>query len=256
MKHHFHPFAKRKALLCLFVFVLAFPFICSPSGSSSGTLPSLSSSLVAYGASEDQALRGVWVSSVKNLDYPSTPTTDTARLEKELEEKVPGIVSDFTAEEEEKIISGELSIEEAVKQKEQELEEKQKNTANSGSSGGSYSVDTKTNEIVSKKIIEFYSLKAYYLGQLGQLESQVIADYTALPDSKKNLVGKQEIASKYMSVATSLLSQCDARVDTLLKELEASIKEVDGDLSIITTIKNAYENEKNLKKSYYMSKLK
>ena len=178
------------------------------------------------------------------------------KLEKELEEKVPGIVGDFTAEEEEKIISGELSIEEAVKQKEQELEEKQKNTANSGSSGGSYSVDTKTNEIVSKKIIEFYSLKAYYLGQLGQLESQVIADYTALPDSKKNLVGKQEIASKYMSVATSLLSQCDARVDTLLKELEASIKEVDGDLSIITTIKNAYENEKNLKKSYYMSKLK
>ncbi len=88
MKHHFHPFAKRKALLCLFVFVLAFPFICSPSGSSSGTLPSLSSSLVAYGASEDQTLRGVWVSSVKNLDYPSTPTTDTARLEKELEDIV------------------------------------------------------------------------------------------------------------------------------------------------------------------------
>lgn len=168
------------------------------------------------------------------------------KLESELLEKIPEMVSDFSSEDEAKIMSGEMSIEEAVKKKEAELEENKKALVS----------NSKTNEIVSKKIIEFYSLKAYYLGQLGQLETKVIADYSALSDEKKNLVGKKEIAGKYISVATSLLAQCDAKVDSLLKELEKDIKTVGGDLSIITTIKNHYENEKNLKKAYYMSKLK
>ena len=168
------------------------------------------------------------------------------KLESELLEKIPEMVSDFSSEDEAKIMSGQMSIEDAVKKKEEELKENIKGL----------STDAKTNKIVSKKIIEFYSLKAYYLGQLGQLETKVIADYSALSDEKKNLVGKKEIAGKYISVATSLLAQCDAKVDSLLKELEKDIKMVGGDLSIITTIKNHYENEKNLKKAYYMSKLK
>ena len=56
--------------------------------------------------------------------------------------------------------------------------------------------------------------------------------------------------------SNSLMSQCDGRVATLLGELESELRAAGGDLSIITTIKNAYENEKNLKKAYYMSKLK
>ncbi len=170
------------------------------------------------------------------------------KLEKELEEKVPEMVSDFSEEDEKKIMSGELSLEEAVKLKEKELEEKK--------SASNVSKDEKTSGIVSKKVIEFYSLKAYYLGQLGQLEAKAIADYKALPENKRNLVGKKEVVGKYMSVATSLLAQCDGRVEGLLKELEGEIKAAGGDLSVISTIRSAYENEKNLKKAYYMSKLK
>ena len=175
------------------------------------------------------------------------------KLESELSEKLPEMVSDFTAEDEKLIMSGELTIEDAVKKKEAELEDKKKSSGTSASSGVA---NTKANEIVSKKLIEFYSLKAYYLGQLGQLEAKVKADYSALPASKKNLVGKKEVAGKYLSVATSLLAQCDGQVETLLKEFEGEIKAAGGDLSILSTIRSAYENEKNLKKAYYMSKLK
>ena len=168
------------------------------------------------------------------------------KLENELAEKIPEMVSDFSPEDEAKIMSGEMSIEEAVKKKEAELEENKKALVS----------NSKTNEIVSKKIIEFYSLKAFYLGQLGQLEAKVVADYSALPTEKKNLVGKKEVADRYMSTATSLLAQCDAKVDSLLKELEQDIKKAGGDLSVISTIRNHYESEKNLKKAYYMSKLK
>ena len=173
------------------------------------------------------------------------------KLENELKEKLPEMVSDFSPEDEKKIMTGEMTIEEAIKKKEIELEEKLKTEKKQNNEA-----NKKTNEIVSKKVIEFYSLKAYYLGQLGQLEAKVIADYSKLPAEKKNLVGKKEIAGKYLSVATGLLNQCDAKVDSLLKELEKDIKAVGGDLSVISTIKNHYENEKNLKKAYYMSKLK
>ena len=148
-------------------------------------------------------------------------------------------------------MSGEISVEEAVEKKLKELDE-----INKQNDKIAPEVKKKTDKIVSEKIIEFYSLKAYYLGQLGQMEARVKADYMALPEEKQNLVGKKELVSKYMSVATSLLNQCDAKVDALTKEMEAEIKAVGGDLSIIKLVKEAYENEKNLKKSYYISKLK
>ena len=168
-------------------------------------------------------------------------------LEKEIKDKYD-IVSDFTEEDEAKIISGEMSVEDAVNKKRAELEKAQQNGAND--------VVSKTNKIVSNRIIEFYSLKAYYLGQLGQMEAKVKKDYADMPVEKKNLVGKKELVSKYMSVASSLLAQCDAKMTELTAQLEKEIKAVGGDTSIIDTINNAYENEKNLKKAYYMSKLK
>lgn len=171
-------------------------------------------------------------------------------LEAELKEKY-NIVGTFTEEDEKKIMSGEMSVEEAVAMKLKELDEINKQNDNI-----SPEAKKKTDKIVSEKIIEFYSLKAYYLGQLGQMEAKVLADYIALPKEKQNLVGKKELVSKYMSVATALLNQCDAKVDELTKEMETEIKAVGGDLSIIKLVKEAYENEKNLKKSYYISKLK
>ena len=59
-----------------------------------------------------------------------------------------------------------------------------------------------------------------------------------------------------MAVASSLLAQCNAKMAELTTQLEKEIKAVGGDTSIIDTINQAYENEKNLKKAYYMSKLK
>ena len=178
-------------------------------------------------------------------------TKNKEDLEKEIKTRLPEMVSDFTEDEEKKIMSGELSVEEVMKNKLEELEKNKVST--------SENKDTKKLEIdniISSKVIEFYSLKAYYLGQLGQMEKNVIKDYTNLPKNKQNLIGKKELVSKYMSTATSLMNQCDEKVNSLLKELETDIKAKGGDLEIISIIRTAYENEKNLKKSYYMSKLK
>ena len=99
-------------------------------------------------------------------------------------------------------------------------------------------------------------MKAYYLGQLGQLEAAVKSDYSALPENKRNIIGKKELVSKYMGRATSLMSQCDSRVESVLSELKSGLESYGADTSIIKRIRSAYENEKALKKAYYMSLVK
>lgn len=172
------------------------------------------------------------------------------QLENELSEKYTTIVSDFTAEEERQIMKGELSIEEVKNRLDRKYEEK-KNASSAVTSPQSAEVD----KLIGDKVIELYSLKAYYLGQLGQIEASVKKDYIAMPEEKRNLVGKQELVTKYMGTALSLMNQCDAQVNELLSGLEKSLKKLNGDTAIIKTIRDAYENEKALKKAYYLKLL-
>ncbi len=172
------------------------------------------------------------------------------QLEIELSEKYTTVVSDFTAEEEQQIIKGELSIEEIKSRLEKKYEEK-KNSLTATTAENNAEIDN----LIGDRVIELYSLKAYYLGQLGQLEASVKRDYIALPKEKRNLVGKQELVTKYMGTALSLMNQCDAQVGELLADLEKSLKKLNSDTSIIKTIRDAYENEKALKKAYYLKLL-
>jgi len=175
------------------------------------------------------------------------------KLKTELQEQYPAVVDDFTAEEERKIMTGELDADEAVedlKRKYEEIKE-QYNIKTTGNA----ETDKKVDRLVGDKILELYSLKAYYLGQLGQLEATVKREYAALPKEKRNSKGKQELASKHIGYAYALMEQCDIKVNTLVGELQTELKKLNADTSIIKAIQNAYENEKALKKAYYLKLL-
>ncbi|MBE7032061.1 MAG: hypothetical protein E7401_03755 [Ruminococcaceae bacterium] len=174
-------------------------------------------------------------------------------LEEELNQKYSTIVRDFSAEDERQIIKGEITVEQAVeKLNDRYKKKKNEKTANDYQTQANAK---KIDELIGDKVIELYSLKAYYLGQLGQMEATVKSEYAAMPAEKKNLVGKKELVSKHMGVALGLMNQCDAKVEALIAELETELKKIGGDTSIIRTIKNAYENEKALKKAQYLKLL-
>lgn len=176
-------------------------------------------------------------------------------LETELKKKYPTIISDFSAEEEAKIIKGELSAEQAVNELKKKYEAK-KDEIKSGTTQTELINNEEIDELIGDKVIELYSLKAYYLGQLGQMEATVKREYLAMPKEKRNLVGKQELVSKYMGMAISLMNQCDAQVEELVSKLEAELKALGDDAAIVKTIKAAYEDEKALKKAQYLKLLK
>ena len=64
------------------------------------------------------------------------------------------------------------------------------------------------------------------------------------------LVGS--IAGKYLKTVASLESQCDKDVESLLSDLRTELEAQGKDTSIIETLRKAYNEEKSLKKAYYL----
>lgn len=168
---------------------------------------------------------------------------------------------DFTFEEEEQIRRGEITYEEALKKIMEESGVADKLTVASGGNSNNQSPnasssanaipDVKANsnnaqDIVAEYAVKMYGLKAYYLGQIGNLVDSAKADYKAKGSLKS-------IASDYLGRAASLEGEADSAVDALLNELKGKLEGLNADTSVIKTMKNAYENEKVLKKSYYLS---
>ncbi|MDD3766645.1 MAG: hypothetical protein PHF89_05580 [Eubacteriales bacterium] len=189
---------------------------------------------------------------------------------KKVEELVESItrskIRDFTLEEEERIRKGEITPQEALEKvvaeglpKQEQPDESKANTAQDGSSSLSYKNDNanSVNDIISSHITQMYHLKATYVGKLGDLERRAIADYKALSAGKKGgAAGKQAIVSKYLGEAANLEKECDAQVNAVLSSLKAELKKHNHDLEIIGVIRKAYEDEKVLKKSYYINMYK
>ncbi len=179
-------------------------------------------------------------------------------VEQELENYNISGLRDFTFEEEEAIRKGDLTVDEAManimaesnvsaqQQGSQVSAEASDASQSKASSGGAQSSQAQASAIVSEYTVKLYSLKANYLGQIGNLIDQAKADH-------KNGMGTGALMSKYLGRAASLENEADSQVDSLLSEMRGKLNAVGADTSIVSTMKSSYENEKALKKSYYMS---
>lgn len=191
------------------------------------------------------------MSGIKYSDEDIQQQIDTSKkdVESELEKYNISGLRDFTFEEEEAIRKGQLTVEEAVEKILSESINKQTSVEESGSQNmgkeKNVSSDDSTS-IVSEYTVKLYSLKAEYLGQIGNLIDQAKTDY-------KNGMSAGSLMSKYLGRAASLEKEADSEVEALLSELKGKLEAVGADTSIINTMRNSYENEKTLKKSYYLS---
>ncbi|MGN1317772.1 MAG: hypothetical protein ACI4VF_02065 [Lachnospirales bacterium] len=180
-------------------------------------------------------------------------------VEKSLNEYNISNLRDFTFEEEEQIRRGQITYEEALRRIMEESGVADKITvasdgnsddsANGSKAPGVPQVAASSNEpdaIVSEYAIKLYGVKAYYLGEIGNLVDQAKAEHKAGKSLKS-------LASEYIGKAASLEKEADSGVNSLLSELKSKLDAVGADTSVIDTMKSAYINEKNLKKSYYLS---
>lgn len=175
-------------------------------------------------------------------------------VESELEQYDVKGLRDFTFEEEEAIRKGQMTVDEAVSKILSESNVEASDNQNNGSttsdknngSTGTQSKNSDSSAIISDYAVKLYTLKATYLGEIGNLIDQAKADL-------KNGSGAKELMSNYLSKAASLESEADSKVDALLSELKGKLESIGADTSVVDTMKSSYESEKTLKKSYYIS---
>ena len=108
---------------------------------------------------------------------------------------------------------------------------------------------------LSAIIAKVYVLREDFTMALDNMYDEAKAEYIALPAEKRTKSNLMVLASKYLSKATALEKECDARMNAIVADMEKLIQENNGDMSLVDTVVYSYANEKSLKKSWYMSKL-
>lgn len=187
-----------------------------------------------------------------------------ANTQKEIEKYNIPIKRDFTLEEEEAIRKGTLSVEEAVSRimgtdsTDEDMAQQSDGTDDaspSDTSGGQTSGQELTEEqqIVTDSLKELYSLKAYYIGQLGVVENDLKAQYKAEVGTTFNATAVAGIVQKNMSRIMNLESECDDKVYSVLDNMRSELEAIGADTSIVDVAEDSYVNEKSLRKSYYLS---
>ena len=113
--------------------------------------------------------------------------------------------------------------------------------------------DDAYNKAVSDQIAKLYVLKAQYTSTLASFEADIKAQYLALPQEERGTAAKAKIVSDNMAYVAGLEAQCDAQVNAILAEISSIGKQYGKDDSLVSALKSAYANEKELKKAYYIS---
>ena len=165
-------------------------------------------------------------------------------IEDALKEYNAGEITELDEEQKKELESGTLTEQEAV-----DIVLGRKSGKTQG--GGAKKDDT--DEKISEQIAKMYVLKAQYTSALEGLRASIISEYKALPKEKHTTASKEALGKKALGMAASLESSCDASVNAVISELKTILSESGRDMSLISSIQSAYNNEKQLKKAYYIN---
>lgn len=109
---------------------------------------------------------------------------------------------------------------------------------------------------VNALVAEVLVLREEFLIKLDNLQAEAIAAYKAIPSEQRDTKTLMNFASGYMSKGLDMEKQCDARIESIVVELEDTLRKNGGDLSLAQTVYDTYMQEKSLKKAWYMAELK
>ena len=164
--------------------------------------------------------------------------TVTSELDKEMTET--GLIRPFTAEEIEKMKRGELSENEAV---ETLISEKNNNSS---------SQKAKREAVINKYVAKLYVLEAQYDGEINNIVKNMESEFYAYSPYERTAILRDSIIAKNINNLTVMQAECDSKVNSLLNDMESELKQIDSDTAIVKTLKQTYEDKKNLKKAAYI----
>lgn len=217
---------------------------------------------------------------IKASRYSSAEIADEisaskANTQKEIEKYDIPIKRDFTLEEEEALRNGTMSVDEAVSlllgddsgaeasagdgEAQTGTSEGQQTAGGSKSSNSSTDTQaqgkelTQEQQIVTDGLTQMYTLKAYYLGELGSFEKDLKAQYKQKYGTQKSAGAVAEVVQSNMTKVAEMESECDKKVDAVLSDMRERLEAIGASTDIVSVAEDSYINEKALRKSYYLS---
>lgn len=108
---------------------------------------------------------------------------------------------------------------------------------------------------LSVQVATMYVLKARFVSQLEDIVNSAKADFLALPEDQRTAKSKKDIVYSYVSQLTQLEKECDTQVAAVVDKVRGLLAESGRDLSLADQIQETYEQEKSLKKAFYINEL-
>lgn len=105
---------------------------------------------------------------------------------------------------------------------------------------------------LSRYLAEIYVMKAEYTAWLEDKYNEAIEEYTALEESERTTAAKYDIGMRCMREALAKEDECDVLMAEMEQKILDLLTEMGEDTSLVDDIKAAYEEEKALKKAYYL----
>lgn len=174
---------------------------------------------------------------------------ESHQTKEEVLSKYDGItVSDLTPEQENAIISGEMTVEEAV----ETIEKSDKKEQTAKPQTAQKPTVSKETEIVNRYLKQIYALKAEFLGKLSNIKDEAQAEFYKHPMEERTQANKTKAITDKVIECYELENQCDIKIDKLLKSLKSELQAIGADTSIVEEIRKAYKDEKSVKKAYYI----
>lgn len=108
---------------------------------------------------------------------------------------------------------------------------------------------------LSALVARVYVLREEYTIELDNMLSEAKAEYRAMTAEQRTKTALMKFAKGYVTRALALEKECDAKMDDVVSQMEAIIKENNGDMTLADTVVETYASEKSLKKAWYMAEL-
>lgn len=168
------------------------------------------------------------------------------------EEKAALNENKITQEDAVSIITGEKTLEDVLNNNEEKPSEdkpSEKDEPQKPSNNVAFDSDKRISELIASLYVE----KNTRLAAFDSLKAQVYQEYKSI-EGVEHETKKWDLINKYTPVLAQWESDCDSVVYGIIDEIKAELKKAGKDESIATKLKEAYLNEKKLKKASLATK--
>ena len=112
----------------------------------------------------------------------------------------------------------------------------------------------KTDPQLEAVLEKLFVLKATFLADIENQVNSLINEYLSIPKKYRSKKVRNEYISKAFSLMAETEPRYDAEFEAVVKELETVLKDTDGDMGLVDTVRTTYKKEKAAIKAKYVSK--